>query len=288
MTNKIFSINNTKIANCIRRESNLSETRNLVRVSSRTNKKTVSQFVITQDLSYWEMIIADAIYSIQLQGDKEFTPRKILTMITGDDCIDLQKDRKELLEKTIDKFCHLEIDIYCPEESNSKINERYEGTFLSVKAKKNGNGYQFTKSHAMPLYAYGEAKTQMITVSRELLNVPFKTKRNDNIILTHYLIHELELVRNQKNNVSQKIFRVLNYKNPQIFSALGINPDSFSTESEKRKKAKEIYNKMKFILNYWCSECPIQYLTTAGIQSDEEFTITITPDMFTSNSQKRG
>lgn len=279
MSLDIFSINNTKIANCIRKESNLPATRNVVTISKRMAKdKIQNHFVISQDLSYFEMAVADAIYSVYLQGEKRFTPRKILIMLTGDERISLPKERKKQLETIVEKLCLTTIDIFCPQETNNKMSERYEGAFLS--AVKEKTGFRFTKDRPLPLYAYGEDRKQMITIPRFLLNVPGLSNTNENILLKQYLIHELELVRNKNNSVREKTLRVLDYKNARLLSALEINLDEFSSIGSRNKKVKEIYKKIRLIFEYWSCEEQVGYLIQPIEFHDEDFSIYICPGMF--------
>lgn len=279
MSLEIFSINNTKIANCIRKESNLPATRNVVTISKRTAKSKIQNyFVISQDLSYFEMTVADAIYSVYLQGETKFTPRKILMMMTGDENISLPKERKKQLETIIEKLCLTTIDIFCPQETNDKVDERYEGAFLfAVKEK---NEFRFTKDHPLPLYAYGEDRKQMITIPRFLLNVPGLSNTNENILLKQYLIHELELVRNKNNSVLEKTFRVLDYKNERLLSALEVDLNTFSSIGSRNKKIKEIYKKIRLIFEYWSSKEQTGYLIHPVEFHDEDFSIYVSPDMF--------
>ena len=57
-----ISINNTKIANSIRKYDQLAGVRGIVQTNARSSRRKIfSQFVITQDLSYLEMTAADAV-----------------------------------------------------------------------------------------------------------------------------------------------------------------------------------------------------------------------------------
>lgn len=152
----------------------------------------------------------------------------------------------------IEKLCLTKIDIFCPQEANDKINDRYDGAFLSVVKEK--NGFRFSKKRPLPLYAYGEDKKQMITIPRFLLNVPALSNTNENILLKQYLIHELELVRNKRNNVSEKTFRILDYKHTQLLS--------------------------------WSSEEQTGYLTAPVEFHDEDFSVYVSQDMLCPDPMK--
>ena len=279
-----FIINNTRIANILRkdcrypfyanRKTHLVGSRCEIDVGPDIRPRT--QFVIDipadekgiQELTYLDMIIADAIYTIYSHGKKKFTPNSILTEITGRANVSLAPDRKKRYLQSIEKLCQTTIDIYCPGENEKdpeNLCSRYHGSFLSAKKIQNDTSdtgrnkvvnYQFkddTATFVMPLYEYGVAKKQMITVSPTLLQLPFKEKKDEYIILAHYLLHELEIVRNPNNKVANRRFYPYDErkdKSYQVFGALGIDPSSLS-QKNCLEKAQEIYQSMISILKKW-------------------------------------
>ncbi|HIU03185.1 MAG TPA: hypothetical protein IAB63_08045 [Candidatus Onthocola gallistercoris] len=255
-----ISINNTKIANSIRKYDQLAGVRGIVQTNARSSRRKIfSQFVITQDLSYLEMTAADAVYSLYRQGVKKFTVRKVLLLMAADENISLPAFRRQRMDQIIHKLSQMKIYIDCRQEASdtNKMQKRYEGIFLPVKAE--GKGYVFLEDAQMPLYAYGEAKKQMITVPVRLLAYePDEGKEkesrlinsDENILLKVYLIHELEIVRNKKNKVTEKTFRIKDPGDSGVLSAMEIERSSFSEESYMNK-IREVYRKTELLFGYW-------------------------------------
>lgn len=251
-----ISINNSKIANAIKKYDNLTGARNIISVSTRGAKVTKDvQFVIKDNLTVFDMAIADAIYSLKMQGEKKFTARKILKIMSGDEAISVCKERKYQIEERIDRLMENEIYIDCREEANENILPRYQGNFIN--AIKEGNGYKILEDNPFPLYAYAEAKRHIITIPWELLNYQTIEGRekndrivnsNENILLKYYLLQQLEIVRNKKNKVNEKIFSLKNKKD--IYKILEINEEVF-TEESLTNKIRDIYRRTELLFEYW-------------------------------------
>lgn len=285
---KNFKINNTKIANSIRANDDLPGYRLVVSITPRDAKhKIKSQFVITEDLSYFEMAVADAIYSLFQEGVRKFTPRKVLTLLSGDETISVPRDRKHQVECCIDKLIRTQLHIYCPKEVNicARLQSRYDGAFLN--AVKVEHGYQFQSDAPMPLYSYGDAKRQLITIPFALLEyTPLEGREkedrignsNENILLKQYLLHKLELVRNPNNSDPSAAITFKGRTSNPIFAALEIDPEGFTTDAFMNKK-REIYRKTELLLNFWTR---IGYLK--GFDADKkEYSFHIAQDMICPN-----
>lgn len=251
-----ISMNNTKLANIIKKYDDLIGWRNIITTSARGAKiKKEIQFVINRNLSQFDMAVADAVYSLEMQGIHRITARKILVAMSGDEFISVPKERKLQIEETVDGLIATEIHISCKEEKSDTILPRYGGRFID--AVKEGNGYLLQGETPMPLYAYGEAKRQMITVPWELLNyrsVEGKEKSdriinsNENILLKFYLIQQLEIIKNKRNTEKDKTFRFKNRK--EIFKILEIDDESF-TEESLMNKIRDIYRRAELLFDYW-------------------------------------
>lgn len=256
MKNISISINNTKLANSIKKYKDLYKTRNIISVNARDAKKrTEIQFVITNDLSMFDMAVADVIYSLQKQGIFKITARKILVALSGDETISMPQDRKLQIEGIVDKLADTKLYISCPEEANNKILPYYEGRFIDVEKVK--NGYRLQSEMHFPLYEYGEAKKHMITIPEELLQYRALEGRekqdriinsNENILLKFYLIQQLEIIRNTKNYVDDKVFQFKNKK--EIFEILDID-NSLLTDESAMNKIRDIYRRAELLLEYW-------------------------------------
>ena len=130
---KCFRFNNTKIANSIRRNRDLPGYRLSVTVSRRGAPKPIrAYFVLTQDLGYWDMAVADAIYSLLQEGKRHFTPRAVLAAAAADPGITVPAGRRQQICSSIDRLIHTEIFISCHEEreTSPELQPRYGGAFL--------------------------------------------------------------------------------------------------------------------------------------------------------------
>ncbi len=283
-----FRFNNTKIANSIKRNEGLPGFRLVISVNQRGAKYDIrTRFVLTEDLSFFDMAVADAIYSLHLEGEKKFTPRKVLAILSGDPAISVPGQRKQQIEACIEKLMHTEIHISCPEEAKQSdaLLPRYGGAFLQVS--QTGNGYQFLSDSPLPLYTYGEAKRQIITVPSFLLAytpLPGREKEDrlvssrENILLKQALLHELELVRNTKNHVPEKTFSFRGKTSPSLLPALEIDPDTF-TEEACGNKTRELYRKAVLLFDYWQRS---GYLKTYDADK-KEYRLHVSQDMLCSN-----
>lgn len=280
-----FRFNNTRIANAIKKNDGLPGYRLRVKVSKRGAKKPFDAiFVLTEDLNYFEMAVADTIYSLHRDNVKKFTPRKVLTILSGDEGISVSRERKKQIENCIDKLIRTEIHISCKEEKPKlpALEPRYGGAFLS--AEKTAHGYEFTKDDPMPLYAYAEVKSQFITIPCSRLQyVPSYGREeedrinnsDENILLKQYLLHELELVRNKNNIVPKKTFSFKAKSSNPILEALEIHPEAF-TEDAYRNKIREVYRKAELLFAYWKR---IGYLK-AYEANKKEYSLHVTQEMF--------
>lgn len=281
---KTFSINNTKIANVIPKYHDLPKTRNIISVNTRGTKRKDIQFVITRDLTRFDMAVADAVYSLDRQGIKKITARKILLAISGDEYISVPKDRKIQVETVIEKLMDTEIYISCKEEANQTVAPYYAGKFLD--AVRDTNGYKIQGNKPMPLYAYGEDKRHMITVPWELFQYRPDEGRGttdkiinskENMLLKCYLVRQLEIIRNGRNKVEEKTFQIKS--RAEIFENLEIDTKSF-TEESLMNKIRDIYRKMELILEYWVR---IGYIIKDYETDKKEYSFTISQDMLCDN-----
>lgn len=254
---KCFRFNNTKIANSIRRNRDLPGYRLSVTVSRRGAPKPIhAYFVLTQDLGYWDMAVADAIYSLLQEGKRHFTPRAVLAAAAADPGITVPAGRRQQICSSIDRLIHTEIFISCHEEreTSPELQPRYGGAFL--RAAVDGKGYRFLDDAPMPLYAYAEAKRQLITVPAPVMGYTREqpdcrlVNNNATILLRHYLLHELELVRNPNNRLAERIFYFRGKQSEALWAALEVDVQSMSAES-RSNLSRELYRKAVALMEGW-------------------------------------
>lgn len=284
---KSISINNSKIANMIKKYDDLTGARNVISVSTRGAKVNKDvQFVITDNLTVLDMAIADAIYSIKLQGDTKFTARKILTTLSGDEEISVCRDRKAQIDARIEKLINCEIYIDCSIEAGENILPGYQGKFIN--AVKEGNGYRLQEDNPYPLYSYAEAKRHIITVPWELLSYKPAEGRekedklinsNENMLLKYYIVQQLEIVRNKNNKVDEKTIYI---KNSEEFLRTLEIPAAELTEETVNNKIREIYKKSILLFDHWKRTGYIKDYTT----DIREYSFYVNQDMLPDNIYK--
>lgn len=254
---KCFRFNNTKIANSIRRNRDLPGYRLSVTVSRRGAPKPIhAYFVLTQDLGYWDMAVADAIYSLLQEGKRHFTPRAVLAAAAADPGITVPAGRRQQISSSIDRLIHTEIFISCHEEreTSPELQPRYGGAFLRAAA--DGKGYRFLDDAPMPLYAYAEAKRQLITVPAAVMGCTKQqpdcrlVNNNATILLRHFLIHELELVRNPNNRLAERVFYFRGKQSESLWVALEVDIASMSAES-RSNLSREMFRKSITLMEGW-------------------------------------
>lgn len=247
---KTLRINNTKIANAIRRYRDLPGYRLTVTVSRRNARQNIrSQFVITNDLLPWDLAVADAIYSLYADGVRKITPRSVLVVLSGDDRISVPAQRRLQLEQCIDRLIATQIHIDCAAERalSPALLPRYGGSFL--RAEKVPGGYRLPEGEPMPLYAYAEVKRQIITIPTALLRCPMVSSR-ENLLLRLYLIHELELIRNPNNSVSEKTFSFRGAQSEPLWTALELDAGAMSRQA-REEKGRELERKTRMLMAFW-------------------------------------
>lgn len=210
-------INNTKIANEIRKGTAKTDVVNDCVVSARDQgKQIITSYKITKPLSCFDCDVADAVYSIYKRGADEFSLRSVLHELSGDNAQTLNQSYKDEIERSINKLMSAKISIYCTPEMRERkvINEdkrkEFTGKFLDVIPSDKKHGHYYFKPRTplrrfMPLYAYAEAATQMIRFPSSLLYLD-KTVSDtkENIIIKRFLIKRFEIIRNDNNNFKMK------------------------------------------------------------------------------------
>ncbi len=208
--------------------------------------------------NYFDMCVADAVYSIGVSGSKFIYINKIWEVLTGDRNIKFSRRKSAIwlaIENSLEKMMKLEIYILDP-DAEIEIPRQ---SFLPLK-KKGGEkkGYEYEIS---PLYRYAE------DINGELIRVPislmavhlnnnniFKPSDLDasidkytynwkatleNAVLCHYLLHRISIYNAKKR--------------PQyisIYSLRKILSDEYLTES-RSKEGSFLKLKILFILLYY-------------------------------------
>lgn len=180
------------------------------------------------ELSYFDMMIADAVYSLWL-NNRPIYAKSIWIILTGDDRITLKKEKKEILEDSLRKLqrTYIKIEQHKAGTFGMKLKDEeeiFEGAFLPLEEREK-DGDPYILQCAPPLYLYAEIQGQFQVFSWEQLRLlqigdgdslqpltdgegnPRKMPSTiENTILKHYLLRRIDLlpVPGTENKVSQR------------------------------------------------------------------------------------
>ena len=211
-----FIMNNCKIANELRKYRDLTGCVN--RVSLSDGPENYADYVITQELSYLDMVTANAVYSLWRSGEGKsgFRAETIGQIMAGDMDRRLRPEKQDEVEARLQRLAKTELYILADHDQQAK-QEAYEGPFLPIiwESGKSRLRFHFRDEGQMPLYQYAEDRGQLIRLAIGLLRDDEKqgqTKLNNNdrtLLLRHYLLQELEIVRYPGNRVDRRELRLL-------------------------------------------------------------------------------
>ena len=177
-------------------------------------------------LSYFDMMIADAVYTLQFHRKKRVTARAVMGILAGDASLTLRPDRKERVEQSILKMLRMHIEI--DRRNSVSVGYAYEneskaavlsGKFLPLAANAKG-GFDFIDGAPFPLYEYAEL------TNGQFYTFPFKALKNiarpasdSNLALLHYLLCRIDMMSSpQKKRRTTNRIRM-----DTVFEVLGVS-----------------------------------------------------------------
>ena len=253
-----FIMNNCKIANELRKYRDLTGCVN--RVSLSDDPENYADYVITQELSYLDMVTANAVYSLWRSGEGEngFRAETIGQIMAGDRDRRLRPEKQEEVGARLQRLAKTELYILADHDQQAK-QEAYEGPFLPIiwESGKSRLRFHFRDKGQMPLYQYAEDRGQLIRLPVSLLRDDEKqgqTKLNNNdrtLLLRHYLLQELEIVRYPANRVDRRELRLL--KRDEAGNEYGLLWTLGLTAEEKNQTAevKRAQQTMEQLMDNW-------------------------------------
>lgn len=256
-------INCTLVANEIRKgkvlvgESNIRSFRGTKRYEHDTER--CIKFAIDKKLSYFDMMIADAMYSLWIQGEPIYV-KTIWGILCGKKEVSVKngkgekegEGKRKLIEDSIEKLTNTQIRIEYEEEDNYGIrfaDERsirvIEGCFMPVTRTADFR-YVMNENVIPPLYHYAEIQNQFRCISSKWLDLKTIPSSIENVLLVYYFVQRLDLMpkpgienkltaltsrekrsnrtmpKRRKNVLSNKISFVME-DDTTLFDMLGIN-----------------------------------------------------------------
>lgn len=252
----VLYTNETKVSKAIRNGTYNCCEENIVNITTGKEKKYVKFFIDTK-LSYFDMMVADAIYTLHVWGKDKIYLRNILELMAGDEDATMKpisKDKsgkQNAILESIHKMMDTQIKII------DSFNQVFTGEFLKLE-KTGKSAYKVVETPI--LYRYAEASHgQFFTIDKKLLNVISKEKKMPNSIenlkLRHYIARRMLLSKPYRSKDSGKpASRRILFEN-QIASRVGmidiLDIDLGENIYLKKRKYATIVEKVCQILDYY-------------------------------------
>lgn len=255
----VIHINNTKIANEIRKIKNLAGGYRQVSVGAEKNK-VITAYGISENLSCFDMAVADAAYTLQANGFENISAGQVMRVMSGSMEQSLTAAKKAKIEGSIHKMMETMMLIDCRQEVLARgyldngFNPEIYGRFLpceEVSEKK----YRFTGK--LPLYEYADVNSQMIAVPITLLQSPDTGGFSDtweNVLIKRYLLQWLEIMKHGNGYDGRKIIYVRRSHGGSgmyagMLPQLDINREDYASTSSWNRKIGNVHATVTKILD---------------------------------------
>lgn len=269
--------------------------------------RTITTMRITGDscngcINPFDQLVLNAAYTIYLSGNCEFSLGNIVRLISANSNSDLTKKRIQAVSCSIDKLKSLSIEINMKEEAKARklnmteaecILKSYllpvEELTLKTKTGMHRKYYRFVTEPA--IFRYAEILRQIVTYPLEQLNIDSIRDDIETILIKHYLIKKIELMKNQKNKlvsnrVSLEWYDHQDKRNKGLLYELGFKENGvfyvYDSEGERQKvtnqrnKKSKINNTIAKILDAFKSNGYIEdYVVNKTNKSIQSYTIVL-------------
>lgn len=253
-----------------------------IKLSDGAFQETDTEETDTIEIDYFDMMVADTIYSLWKNECEIITPLDIYRFMAGDPDRTISASNRDKIINSVDKLASIDITIGCKEEMEKRNVgiDRFEGKFLicdklekegahekvryGEKSRKNKSIVKYYIKDKMPLYNYMEYTRQVIGVPMALLDInenlnciddSRRKRKNDTqevVMLKHILIRRIEIMRNSKNNNKERRISFIRRnsvgqrKYSGILPLMGISREYDFGESKKSNGATGIGNKKEY------------------------------------------
>ncbi len=257
-------MNNTKIANELRKYHNQPGMEYRINVGRRERPIPV-RYRIDADLTPFDCMAADAVYTLLRNGYTSFSLGQVLRVMSGDERQTLTREKKQALEESIRRLSGAYLEIDCRKELRHRGGERDDsgriyGIFLPVR-RKGKCSYEITGS--LPLYEYAEMNRQIIAFLPKLLQTASEdagermSNTEERMLMKHYLIRRLELMRSPQNSMKERRIIYIHKSHSAfggdagMFPEIGLVPSDYSSEASWKNKRQKVHGSVCRILDYY-------------------------------------
>lgn len=266
--------NNTKIANEIRKgayelgEEKLIDCGRKQAKGGRTKEGLLISYRIESEagekLTYFDMMVADAVYTLEQYLVPVLYPKTIYEVLSGDPSVTLKPDKKDMIERRLEKMRRTWITVDCTQaaEAQRSMGEGhtpplvYSGRFLPLE-KRGEKGYTYTE--IPPLYQFAS-----VFLNGQFYRFPMSRLRivdakgskmassEENLRLVYYLLYRLmSMTGNKKSRETGKsaLSRVILYDT--LFQVTGLEEELPKEKVSRERKRKTLLKKVDAICDYY-------------------------------------
>lgn len=232
-----YALGEEKQIDCGRRRKAGEEAGERLLISCRIESET------GEKLSYFDLMVADAVYTLERYRVPVVYPKHIWELLSGDSLVTLKPERKAAIEQSIERMQKTRIRIDCSGAADGS-GEVYEGCFLPVR-KEGKKGYHYTDLPPLWQFAVSSCvRGQFYHFPMERLRVTDETGRKlpasvENLKIIHYLLYRLAaMTGNKKSRETGKssTSRIIRYDT--LFRVTGLL-EAFPEDDYQRKRKQE-------------------------------------------------
>lgn len=255
-------MNLTKIAGCIKKKDYEVGVIKELSIGREGTDKRVS-FRLSKELSYFDICIADAIYSLYYAGKKKLYLKNIIELLSGDFGSLLKEKLAKEIRERIEKMGETHIFI---NRRKGKIGfsteEVLEGNFLEIE-KAGRSAYLILETP--PLYRYAEITNgQLAGIRLPYLRIEGLPNSKENLMLTHFIVNAIKIRNPFIEKRGTKVNKSINIENTIKILGIELPEETFL----RNRKLKTIREKINKILKY---EKKLGLLTDYEFSEDERF-----------------
>lgn len=281
-----FYINNTKLMQMFYKQGHFQEHETLrVDLKRRgAQKGTVFCSVsVRQNLTFtfYDKIVCDAVATLWEHYNRqkpapdavELSVTDILACMTGKQEIRARQEKSsqgkssqtkerqliEILEKLGSTEICIDRRAELAPKSKKAQQEVIVGTILPIKRIENSKKFLLDLTTKPPFYQYASEKKQVVNAHMAYLTCKgLKLSNTDDIIqLKHLLLWRLEVIRNEKNNFTEK---TISYYYPShtkqgdyagIFATMGVAPENYGSAAMWSNRKQKLHERICQLLDYY-------------------------------------
>lgn len=156
-------------------------------------------FKLSDELTYWDMMIADAVYSVMKKDNGYVHVRDIIRLVLGKNMVSMQYDKRDVMAESVITSINKMIN------TEFTLNRYKSEPFLPLtKVSK----YTYSYKQKPLLYRYAEKQNgQLLKFPSELMNCG--SRNLESCIVNHYLIHRAYIFRKSSRGRIIEISKIL-------------------------------------------------------------------------------